>query len=862
MISSGAEGHLFTWRDILSRLSASSPNFAYQVEVDSMEIRVFTNDREAAFNDLSKRLGAAFDPEGWINLAGTNKKERRIPVVSFDKALYEQPSAGAERPLWKGQTILKGERVSHDKAPVAAFFSYKGGVGRTTTAFASLVGLLNNKSPKRVLYVDADVEAPGITLLAGSEERLSWVDTLALIHDSEDWRSDALPLIAAWTDSSKISLDLAIGTREFWFMPAVRRTEQLDRVPVTPENVVRRTSHAWVIGDLLIELARALELDLVIVDLRAGISEFSSPLMLDPRIQKVIVSSCSEQSVQGTQHAIEQMYARTEFPLPMEIVVSQVPPALDGGDEVFLRVEERLLNAISRLDTRTLPSESAVPPLHRIDFSSSILAFQSLQLVARAFPPALLRTTSLLAQSLLPLPPATPAHSQDLLPTLADAANRLIYGENNATRGLIPTPALRHLVQPLSGHLPATVVMGSKGSGKTYLWGQCVLHERWKDFVDAVPFHHPSKGTPDALFFPLLRPNNLGDDLRNRAHALEQHSPSSMSSDSLRNAISQFSGGPDVALEFWTKAVAQRLGLPEAAGITVASLESTLERQSRKIVLVMDGLEDALQLKPEQGLSETHQVLIRALVVDFVNQLRDLGPRHLGLAVFVRQDLVRSAIAQNFGQFYAKYQDDVLTWSPTDALRLTLWILKQSGWKLDPALDLFRAPYDELASALVPFWNQKMGGAKQAFTDRWVLAVLADLKGRFQPRDLVRLIATALKNAASLPLSSEALRRALPACSQEKISELEAETQGLKLIFSKLRNMPPDIRKIPIPYDALGLTTPERDFLTDLGVLHLDAANDQYFIPEIFRHGLGFEQSKRGNARVLALQRAATNSSR
>lgn len=50
--------------------------------------------------------------------------------------------------------------------PVIAFHSYKGGVGRTLSLLAFVKAwsaLKDLKSTKKLLIVDADIEAPGIT---------------------------------------------------------------------------------------------------------------------------------------------------------------------------------------------------------------------------------------------------------------------------------------------------------------------------------------------------------------------------------------------------------------------------------------------------------------------------------------------------------------------------------------------------------------------------------------------------------------------------------------------------------------------------------------------------------------------------
>ena len=46
---------------------------------------------------------------------------------------------------------------------------------------------------------------------------------------------------------------------------------------------------------------------MVLVDLRAGLSEFSAPLLFDPRVKKYLVTSTSYQSVRGTEIVLHQL---------------------------------------------------------------------------------------------------------------------------------------------------------------------------------------------------------------------------------------------------------------------------------------------------------------------------------------------------------------------------------------------------------------------------------------------------------------------------------------------------------------------------------------------------------------------------
>ena len=73
-----------------------------------------------------------------------------------------------------------------------------------------------------------------------------------------------------------------------------------------------------------------------IVDLRAGISEYSSTLLLDPRVKKYLVSSTSTQSVKGTQillkYLMRGLVVQEDTILP-EVFLNMIPNTLPNQEK-------------------------------------------------------------------------------------------------------------------------------------------------------------------------------------------------------------------------------------------------------------------------------------------------------------------------------------------------------------------------------------------------------------------------------------------------------------------------------------------------------------------------------------------------
>ena len=878
---------IYTWRDVDERLKSigSPPWEAFDVDTSTLTFGLAQQQADLdVHRALSDCFGAAFDPvRSQLNLVSIPSHPRTLDVVIKHGATDVQNGVAVARPLWSSRAPVTPPPVDEAAPIVSAFYSYKGGVGRTTVAVAVLGEILTTRPEARVLFVDADLEAPGLTWLLQGEEELSLLDALAIVHDAHDWREEALPVLAGLLESSRQSLELPVGRREFYFLPAMRSIAQLFAQPITFENVMRGRSRAYVIGDMFLALAQTMRLDAVLIDMRAGITEFSSPLLLDPRVTSVLVTSCNQQSVRGTLETLGALNDRLPSAArDAAVVITMVPP--DSGS-LAQDIAEQLFEAL-----KEPPNAGANTPIiedvvgesqwlgHEVQFAQELLHFDSFQdLVARRIPGTTLGKTvaPALVERFMPRVARSPARdiiaaaSPPSYERVHQKAHQLEFAEQNALLGLLPIPALRKLVELPPGRLPAAVILGQKGAGKTFAWGQMVLSERWAAFRAVIVASTEASAPSDALIFPLLHPKSLKDELNERVKSVEEavlrgrdHRWDSLDLSEAMDRVTDADGG----IGFWLRATAARLGLEESATESVRSLEAALVKLDCRVILVIDGIEDALQPSPGQALPDRQRKLLRGLLQDLTTRIRELNSTYLGIVTFVRRDFAMEAVAQNFRQFEALHRDFAIHWSPTDTLRLPVWLCEQVGWYLlPPGTTPSTASIDELSAALHPFWGERLGGSREAYTNEWVIAALSDLQGRIQARDLVRLIRFATMNGgatANWPLPASKIRDALKPCAELKISELEAEVRQLGPILGKLRNAPASQRSIPFNPSSLKLNATETGFLEDQGLITKLGEKDEYYMPEIIRQGLGFDLQGGRRAKVLALYRAAMRKAR
>lgn len=860
---------LYTWRDIERiLLNVSQPPWIRsRVDLGVVEIICEPGGKSRAEDLLRDLFGTRFS-EDEIRLESLAGQPRTLGVRLEETETPELFKTNRViRPLWP-DALLPGVPAAAPERAVrlAAFYSYKGGVGRTTCLLATAAELLQRQV--RVLIVDADLEAPGITWnIPGPPDRISLLDAMGLIHDEEKWEEKAIPLIAAYLNRNRESIELPSGRASFDFLPAFRDFDQIFSLPLTFEQLVRARGRSYIVGDALTAIADAIEAEVVLVDLRAGITEFSSPLLLDERVQSILVTSCNQQSVEGTVQTLLRMQHRVRGIRSPEVVISMVPPGEPGP--LVNEISEKLITSFPS-NEEGLPSSS----VYQINFAQELLHYEGLEdLLGKRIPGTDLgkRVARQLAD--LIFPESETINSQTVpqanLERVFEQAKQLEYAESSDVKGLLPTSSLISLVEHFSTSLPAAVVLGSKGAGKTFAWTQIIRSALWSTFRRLV--RGEDKTSFDGLAFPLLGPANVQEKVSLEIRTAEKRVWQSLgvtsggTMDELRSSLQRLGEGneQDDDLVFWISAIARRLGLPEGAGRTVEDLSEALQRANSPIVIVSDGFEDAFQISPENPLSEEKRRALRGLLQRLTLQIRDLSSPFLGIVTFIRRDLAEDSIPQNFGQFEALYNRFSLAWSPTEALRLAVWLLDRAGYSVMERERIPRASYDDLRIALQQFWGIKMGtpSSKETYTDRWVIAALSDLQGRLQPRDIVRLIRFATekvleKDPNASMLTPQALRGALAQCSERKIEELEQEVRALAPLFERFRKASPEKRAIPFFPEDFNLSDSEVAFLKRQGIVTNLEEGFELYMPEIIRQGLGFKLKEGRRAKVLALYRA------
>jgi len=877
---------LFTWIDVEAVIQAQFENQTCPAQIiwaraywDGLFLTIQPGTMDAIIDWLYEIFEPRFDKEARAIILESLPDKPRFLNVLFEES-SENPPQQRFKPSLQRPPLLCGSlamasppAMKSDLPPVVAFHSFKGGVGRTLSALSLAKAITEQSEDVRVLFIDADLEAPGVTWLVQKRfpsPSVSFADFLALVHgDPLPDASDSLDIVAERT--REMILD------QIYILPAFRTPLQFTTLEIRPEHLIQGAQNPFVLTESVAELGSRLGVNVVVVDLRAGLSELSTGFLLDPRVYRVAVTTLSSQSIEGTCRELELLgklapSAKDYEPLPA-LIFSQVPEdSLKNG--VVAKHEERVLES-SRLFLESDNGDDYLEmPRIVLPFVSSLQVLPNdwAEVMKRISQTGLSQEFKQLIEWLPLMKGVTQKIEQEAgmvaqyRESLAEFSRKLIYAETGTLDEFLSVSPLRNLASDYLTKIPVTVVIGAKGSGKTFTFLQIVFRSNWAQFIQDVRV----EGSPtSALICPVIKSKAIESETNTRviatrtnvADQLHCSPPPNMTeiSDYIRDRLGE-DHHEGKWRDIWVDILAWSTGFEKFEPSAGRHFSKYLKEQGKRIVPIIDGLEDMF---PDFSSNKRQQTAIRALIQEVPEWIEQLPDRNMGLLVFIRQDMVLAAVKQNTAQLMARYEPYALRWNVEEALRLAAWVGVQS--KAIPALgthdDLQKLNQDQLTNILIGLWGRKLGSesSKEARSAEWVIAALSDYKGQIQARDLVRFLHLAAQGSKSDTRWKErilvpiAIRGALTKCSEEKIKEISVENSNLKEIFDKLRGLPVEKRQIPFVREQVDLNVDQIQSLENNGVAY--GEKEEYYMPEIYRAGLGFKLKKGARPRVLALSR-------
>ena len=234
----------------------------------------------------------------------------------------KQPVESIQLPLWSDVLMAPDplhrasiEKDTPKRPQIVTFYSFKGGVGRST-ALGIVAILLANRN-RRVAVIDFDLEAPGISILLQPDENISSVNgaknygVLDYIHQRYLTPEENIPVI----EDCIRQIDLP-GRGELFLVSAgeydenyIHRLAELDRR--TWQSFYRGAENP--VEQLITDIKEQIDPDVILIDARPGFNDTGAVALLDLADTGIICFSPTDQSFDGLRWVIQSARKQSDY---------------------------------------------------------------------------------------------------------------------------------------------------------------------------------------------------------------------------------------------------------------------------------------------------------------------------------------------------------------------------------------------------------------------------------------------------------------------------------------------------------------------------------------------------------------------
>lgn len=705
---------LYTWVDVEEVLLQAQaqenwPTGLYRATAywDGLKLTFKPRSKKRILDWLEKLFPLSFDRKHEVlRLQSLPEGPKRECPVIWEEADQTEVPAASFLPLLGRPRLIVGPKplfaqpppYAKDWPPIIAVHSFKGGVGKTLHALALAQSVSRERMEPSVLLVDGDLEAPGLSWLLQTRmpnPLIAYTDLLTIAHgDPDPEKTASLKLVASLLRDSPID--------GFYVLPAFRDVSRFNSLEIRPEHLLHGGGDPFLLTHLLASLGQMLGVDAIIIDLRSGLSELSSELLLDPRIHRLLITNMSGQSLSGMKQVIELIAERAPItekahPLPA-LLFSFVNQEL--MEPVYLEPRQQPLT--DSLKTLYLTkgkevSESDYDPVVlvsplRTDLLSLPLDWDTTLAASKKhdLPAVMASYAYALPLGSRPIPRLTAKKLNEKREKLLDFLNRLETVAAGGIVGGVVTSAISRAVRDLGFRRGGEAITGYPGSGKTHLFLQMLCSKSLVGFVKNLGEKYFER-EQDSYFFPLLAPLDFSgkalEVVEQAEYTLNQKLglPPGRSSKDLRQKIlraknSKLFQDPRRWRAFWMNCLAWRLGLTSDKDPFDSDKDMIFEfrefdfkeKSVGRLIVLADGIDELLPLG-KFGLRE--------LFLD----MPDIYSRNIQILPFLSSsipDKSRSSLSQ---------------WSREEFLTLLAWIVSQAGIDYHDELENWVHPLDELA---------------------------------------------------------------------------------------------------------------------------------------------------------------------
>jgi MinD-like ATPase involved in chromosome partitioning or flagellar assembly len=688
-----------------------------------------------------------------------------------------------------------------EKSFVVTFYSFKGGVGRST-ALAFVANKLTTYG-YRIVMIDFDLEAPGLSFAYPIEEsEATEYGVLDYMYQRYLTPEENQPVIEDCIRQIPVS-----GRGELYLIPA----------GAYDEGYIHRLAdlniHALYQGkvnpihQLLEDVKKSLRPDIILIDARTGFTDMGAVALFDQADLGIICFSPTKQSYAGLEWVVKAASKQRKYNgIPdLRFLLTPMPPVAS------IQQQEWLGQAADWITEHWgLPADVSVDELYYyVPYNPSITTLESL---FEEVPTAILESYEPVADVIrasLPEKIVSPVTDSEvkISDTRGTILNQLRFQSPNAQD---IDPANIPAIFQRTGDFPKFLqnrywlIRGAKGTGKTFLFRLFVeqadnarkLAKQYEDLdgVQFVPGHGREKLRQALLSSESFEEYEQSMGAKNWVSfwlnylliqlAANWQDFQTLPLDPFLCEIAAQQKKSQKQIVEWLKGRSTSL---VRARDELQVIDEWLGQHGQRAWILYDELDAGLGQKERRGN------ILEALLEWWLR----LGPglSYIFPKILLREDIWASLNFNNKTHYSSR--TILLHWDEENLLRLVLRqalstsqtfatiVRQQSAIELihlDADLQL-----DTLRKGLYLLWGEKMGSGKKAFTYNWIQKRISDYQGNRFPRSLILLLQYAVdseKNIYEKPLEKppydivlrpRSLINALPKVSFERMYEVKNE---------------------------------------------------------------------------------------
>lgn len=830
--------------------------------------------------------------EAWIGQIRILEKDSVLleEIISCSKEIESQIYY-SERQLvkrsWRGVQC----RSSDTNSKVVTFYSYKGGVGRTTTL--ALTALQMAREGKKVVALDLDLEAPGLSTVLKPENAKQYpqygvVDYLVEGEvNQEHIKLDEY--MYAVTDKSL----LGMAGGELYVMQAANMIDseyekyysKLSRIDF---NMPKYMNENGPIQVLLKKLEKQYAPDYILIDSRAGIHDIGGLALLNYSDEVVALFYGNEQNMLGLKFVLPRLVAAE---LPFYLINTPVPVLEEATQEevmCYLKNSYHILSECGYFGDEIPDIFDESSPHYPINIFYDVVSANPntvtklVQILNRDGEQNIYKQLAklLFAESEVTTVSDSDWNKKSMLQAIKEIS------VSSADDEFLSYEELKQNFYPLVEYKyvfdnSKFIITGSKGSGKTALFKalKCQQYaQALAEYLD-IPENviQSTKwivGLDKAIGFPTKANINAVGKTRDREYysiywkvlairvlknIIEEIGL--ICSDDIKELINCKYSEISTIVSF-------KKNIDEQLSDYFMDIEQKLQEEQKTVIITYDYLDYYID-KEYRG-----EMISELLNFWWENHIRF---RNLRTKIFLRKDILNNEVYLTDKVKLSNYQATI-EWDYNHLLSM-LWkrmmeangdlresvkrVLENKGYSIQESkvVGIVPKPSEEINKIILgELIGEKMGKGNKAYTYNWIMYRLGDTNQNIVPRSILKLFSIAAQNEIIEMENSNkdnyklirprSLEKSMLEVSKDRVTDMREEYQEYACVFDDLQNYCKtfpveeiDLRKALI---QCGLKTENLNTeiakLIEIGVLkeYQNKKSDpvRYHIPDIYLRGM------------------------